>query len=233
MKDLLIILPTSDINSPASRRCIEHLQQTDLSLAELLVYDSVYDDDLSYPRLIQSIIELEKGRPIILIYRDVIIKEKNWIDKILEVRANSNALLVGTRQSSEDVGIVTSGVKIISPFDALSIVSFLHSSPYNYVPAVSEGLLFISDTGKINIDITYKYNCFELDMCMQAWSLNEKVACAEEIKTISPRARLCLEEKGQKARQQSCSEDIAYFISKWKNFIENELYNIKELAIFA
>lgn len=94
MKELLIVLFTIDMNCPPTRRCIKFLKETNLSRAELLIFDTGYNPEFNEPAVMNSLLEFAKGHPVIFLKNNVLIEDKEWILKLQNTAEKADAEMV-------------------------------------------------------------------------------------------------------------------------------------------
>src|SRR5918912_1569579 len=100
MKEAIVAFCTPDLNRPMARRAMEALRTTDLSRAELMILDNVYDAGFHHPSVMQSMLVYAAGRPVIFMDDDAVVGQADWIDRLFETATESDAAVVGCVHTS-------------------------------------------------------------------------------------------------------------------------------------
>jgi hypothetical protein len=91
MKEALIILYTPDMSGPQAKDCIRRLTQTDLSRAELLVYDRAnadagrheHDDAANRQAALKNLSAFAGQRRVVVVDENTAVEDPRWLDKLL------------------------------------------------------------------------------------------------------------------------------------------------------
>ncbi|MBF0317872.1 MAG: hypothetical protein HQL04_06825 [Nitrospirae bacterium] len=211
MKDVFVILWVEDMYHPATRRCIEAMKATDLSMAELITYDNVCNPAFVQTDLYEDIADYCEGRPMILIRDTILVQDAQWVYKLLNCANNSKAPVVGCVHRYKDAEVGYYGVDFNVEMDIISYVGAAIPTPnnYAYTCAVAGPLVLIMNPNAIHFDPDYgNTNRIYLDVCMQQWLKGGGVAAALDVSVTNV---------GDPLR------DLQYIKTKWGEFIKNEL----------
>ncbi|MBF0539010.1 MAG: hypothetical protein HQL03_12250 [Nitrospirae bacterium] len=209
MKDVFIILWTQDMYHPTTRRCIEGLKATDLSMAELITYDNAYNPAFVQTDLYEDIADYCEGRPMILIRDTVMVKDAQWVYKLLQCVNSSGASVVGCVHKYKDTASGYYGVDFNVEMDIINYAGATNHPDYAYTCAVAGPLILIMKPEMIHFDPEYNNtDHIYLDICMQQWLKEGRVAAALDVVATNV---------GDPLR------DMRHFKGKWGEFIKNEL----------
>ena len=93
MKEALIIIYTPDMGGPQAKDCLRRITRTDLSRAELLVYDHAYAPDggagAHRADALNNLRRFAGQRRVIVVDENTDIEDPKWLDKLLN-SANEN-----------------------------------------------------------------------------------------------------------------------------------------------
>jgi len=90
MKEALVIIYTPDMGEPEAKDYIQRLTQTDLSRAELLVYDRCHtraldgDDGAGRDAVLKNLSEFAGQRRVVMLDTNTKIEDPKWLDKLLD-----------------------------------------------------------------------------------------------------------------------------------------------------
>ncbi|KJU85158.1 hypothetical protein MBAV_002656 [Candidatus Magnetobacterium bavaricum] len=221
MKELMLVLQTMDMNHPRARRCIEHLKKTDLSMAELFIVDMVYGDGFNRGSYLEGFRKLAEGRPLVLLWDDVLIEDIHWLTQLRDIAGKSDVLVVGCQYRIEGSGVKVAGA-IVDHTGVMGQIADLPAAETGsiaYVPLIPEGVVFVSEPEKISFDGEYQGSLCEADVCMQAWKIGKRVAVSLDpaIKRMMPPVT------------DNNPADREHFDRKWRDFINDSLYTVQEL----
>lgn len=227
MKDIVILLCTPDMYRPVAGRCIEFLKKTNLARAELIIADNAYDRHFKHAGVMGSFIEYAGHRPIIFIDDDVLIKDYEWISKLLKIADQTDSPLVGCLHEYESGEINHSGIVVHMDGTPELIRMEPDEVQYSFRPAVSSALILLNDPVAVQFDLAYKKYQHDVDICLQIWSRGGKVVCSHDLRVIHhlteytstlPQAKRLFE------------DDTNCFSKKWSDFVKSELYKKEDLS---
>lgn len=222
-KDTIILMCSPNIYHLNAQRAINSVKTTDLSRAELIVMDNRYDPNFSHTIIMDKMLQFaaKEGKNIIYLDDDVEIYVYDWIDRLYEVADRLEADIVGCVHLFEN-GVANQEGYYIDPNGASEpILNFMYKpdeviSGAVYVPTLCSAVMLVRDCGSFHFDDKYKKYQQDLDLCMQAWQMGKKVACALDLRI--------LHQPGYTAERSSIyGKDAAYFAKKWSHFIPTML----------
>ncbi|MBF0343956.1 MAG: hypothetical protein HQL06_06975 [Nitrospirae bacterium] len=237
MKELMIVLDTTDMNHPRARKCIEYLKKTDLSLAELVIVDNVYSDGFNRGACLEGFRRLAGERPIILLQDDVFIEDARWLTKLRDVTLKPDVLVAGCLHSYERSSDVFAGALVgyDGRVEPVTHIAEATAEPLRYLPCILSGVVFIAEPEKLGLEAAnitdngktdlYQDGLYEADICMQAWAMNKRVAACLDltVKRMLPHPSVL----SKMVKDQPVDGDR--FRLKWQVFIKDSLYAVQEL----
>ncbi len=208
---MFIILWTEDMYHPTTRRCIEGLKATDLSMAELIIYDNGGNPTFVQADLYEDITDYCEGRPVILLKDTVLVNDSRWMYKLFQCSNNSATQVVGCVHKYKDAANAYYGVEFNIEMDIINYTGIANPTPsqYAYTCAVAGPMLLLMNPNAIHFDPDYNNSDhIYLDICMQQWLKGGVVAAALDVSATN---------LGDPLRQ------LQYVKTKWGEFIKNEL----------
>lgn len=223
-KDTLIFLCSPDINRLVARRCLGSIKATDLSRAELHIFDNNYDHSFSHPILMERMLRMaeKRGMNLLFLDDDVEISRFNWIDRLYEVSEDMGADIISCVHTNDSGDINHVGEFIRPNGTSLSIFDMRHEpdSIVNgavYAPVLCSALMLVKNPGRYYMDLGYKKYKQDLDICMQAWDIGERVALALDMQVIHNRGFTGDQDK---AYGQVFTNDASYFAKRWRDKLD-------------
>ncbi|MEO5357202.1 MAG: hypothetical protein H7844_07885 [Nitrospirae bacterium YQR-1] len=222
MKEILIILNTFDLNHPVTRKTIEYLKKTDLFKTELFIADSGYENDEPYSKRIKAYMAYADGRPVVIIKSGVLVKDNDWLEKLINTSEASGASIVGCVGISENTRNKIYGYTLTDKAAHITIED--DGRDVLYVPAVTPGLVYIPRPEEIEIDEHFYGNMYVTDICVRAWSQGKKTAVSQAL--LSYGDSLLSESSLNEA-------DIEHLRNKWCYYIKARLFLNEDIKTFC
>jgi hypothetical protein len=234
-KDTLLVMCSPDIYRLNARRAINSVKTTDLSRAELCVIDNAFDSSFNHSVVMNEMLRhaAQTGRNLVILDDDVEIYRRDWLDRLYEAGDTMGADVVGCTHTDDAGNVNHMGEFVYDDGLTESIFDFMFDPRYvkdgaTCVPTLCSAILLIRNCARYSVDVQFKKYKQDLDLCMQAWAQNQRVAIALDLRLIHSRGATG-DRNPNYARLMS--EDTALFAKKWVPFIDT-LYANPELQQF-
>ncbi|KJR41169.1 glycosyl transferase family protein [Candidatus Magnetoovum chiemensis] len=231
-KDTIIFICTPNMHHLVARRAINSIKATNLNRAHLIISDNQYDGSFSHPYMMEKYLRYaqKQNMAVIFLDDDVEINCYNWIDLLHEASQISDADIVGCTHIFENGEVNHEGYFIYPDGMSEPLMDFIFereaiNKGAVYVPTLCSALMFIKNPADYYFDLKYKKYQHDLDICMQAWQKNRKVASLLNLRIMH---HLGYTAASNPNFSSTYYADSAYFAQKWADFIP-EMLNIQQL----
>ncbi|QWR77491.1 glycosyltransferase family 2 protein [Candidatus Magnetomonas plexicatena] len=235
MKDTIVVMCAPTVNRMISMRAIGSVKETNLERTEFIVLDNNYDRSFHHPTVMNRMLKYgaETGKTVIFLDDDIEVYDYNWIERLHEVSETMGADIVSSVHTYEGGEPNHEGIFVCRQTGTWMYYDLVMEPKYVtngavYVPGLCSAVMFVKNPAKYYFDVNYKKYHHDIDICLQAWQLGSKVACALDMKIIH---NLKYYELKNPTFWDTFHNDSSHFSTKWAAYIP-ELLEIPELIRF-